>query len=43
MDAAAVLCVGGIAVAFTAWRQRGHLLVALHDPALARALEYESK
>ena len=43
MDAAAVLCIGGFALAFGVWRQRGRLLAPIHDPAFARALEYHSR
>jgi hypothetical protein len=43
MDLAAVLCVGGFALAFGVARQRGRLVAPLHDPAFARALEYDSK
>jgi hypothetical protein len=43
MDPAAVLCVAGFSLAFAVWRQRGVLLAPVHDPAFARALEYDSK
>jgi hypothetical protein len=42
LDAAALVAVSGWAVAFAVWRQRGHLLAPVHDPAYERALEYES-
>lgn len=43
MDAAALACVGGFAVAFAAWRQRGRPVAAVHDPSFLRALEYASR
>jgi hypothetical protein len=43
MDAAAAACVLGFAVAFAVWRQRGRLVVPLHDPTFVRAMEYDSK
>jgi hypothetical protein len=43
MDAAAALCVLGFALAFALWRQRGLPIVARHDPAFVRSLEYDSK
>ena len=39
---AAVLAVGGFAVALAVWRQRGVSLAPVYDPTFARALEYES-
>jgi len=42
LDVAALLAVGGVTVAYGAWRLRGHPIVPIHDPALARALAYES-
>lgn len=42
LDLAALLAVAGVTVAFAAWRTRGVALVPLHDPALARALRYDS-
>jgi len=42
MDAAAVLAVGGFAVAAGLWRQRGVSVVPVYDPTFVRALEYES-
>ena len=43
LDAAALLAVGGACVAFSLARLRGHALVPIHDPALPRAIRYESK
>jgi hypothetical protein len=42
-DLSAMLGVGGFALAFGVWRQRGRLLAPVHDPAFVRALEYTSK
>jgi len=43
MDAAAVLCVGGFALAFATWRQRGLPVAPVYDPTFQRALEYRSR
>jgi len=43
LDGAALLCVGGFAVAFAVWRQRGHALAATADPRYPQALRYHSK
>lgn len=42
LDLVALLAVGGVTVLFAVWRARGHALVPLHDPALPRALRYDS-
>jgi hypothetical protein len=42
MDAAAVLAVGGFALAWGVWRQRGVSVAPVYDPTFVRALEYES-
>jgi hypothetical protein len=42
-DLPAVLLVGGLLVAFAAWRQRGHMLSAFHDPDYAAGVAYESR
>jgi hypothetical protein len=42
MDAAALLCLGGFALAFAVARQRGVPLAPVADPYFPRALEYES-
>jgi hypothetical protein len=42
MDLSALLAVGGAVTAFALWRLRGHALVPVHDPALAKAFEYRS-
>jgi hypothetical protein len=40
LDLAAILAVGGIAVAYGSWRLRGHAAVPSGDPELAESLEY---
>ena len=40
---AAEVAVGGLSVAFGVWRQRGHLLAPVYDPAFPRAMEYQSR
>jgi hypothetical protein len=42
-DLAPLLFIGGISVAFSIWRQRGHLIAARHDPHYAAATAYESR
>ncbi len=42
IDLGALLAVGGIAVAFGAWRMRGVPMVPARDPTLPEALKYES-
>jgi hypothetical protein len=42
-DLCALAFVVGAATAFGTWRQRGHRLAPLHDPAYAEALEYASE
>jgi len=42
IDLGALLAIGGITVAFAVTRMRGRALVPIHDPALPRALRYES-
>lgn len=43
LDLSALLAVGGACTAFSLLRLRGHAVVPLHDPALPRAIGYESK
>ncbi len=43
LDLAALLAVGGACTAFSLSRLRGHAVVPVHDPALPRAIAYESK
>jgi len=43
LDAAALLAVGGACTAFSLLRLRGHAMIPVHDPALPRAIAYESK
>ncbi|HET7321378.1 MAG TPA: hypothetical protein VFI96_02710, partial [Longimicrobiaceae bacterium] len=40
-DLAALAFVAGAMLAFAAWRQGGHPLVARHDPQMEESLEYE--
>jgi hypothetical protein len=40
VDVAALAAVGGCALAFGAWRLRGHAIAPLGDPYLAASLEY---
>ncbi len=42
LDLGALLAVGGVSVAFAAYRLRGERLLPLNDPKLREALEYES-
>jgi hypothetical protein len=42
LDAGALLAVLGLSVAFAALRLRGHATLPVNDPALSRALAYES-
>lgn len=42
-DLAALLAIGGACVAWGLWRQKGHPRVPVGDPALERALAYESR
>jgi hypothetical protein len=42
MDVAALVCVGGAALAYGAFRLRGHCIVPKNDPALDAAFLYES-
>jgi hypothetical protein len=43
LDAAALLAVGGACTASSLSRLRGHPMIPVHDPALPRAIAYESK
>jgi hypothetical protein len=43
LELAALATVGGVTLAFGAWRSSGHLLVPAGDPRLAAALGYESR
>jgi hypothetical protein len=42
IDLGALLAIGGITVIYGVYRMRGRALVPIHDPALPRALGYES-
>ncbi|MFT3764300.1 MAG: hypothetical protein QM820_02070 [Minicystis sp.] len=42
LDLAAIALVGGVAVAFGAWRLRGRAVVPVHDPRLEEAFAYRS-
>jgi hypothetical protein len=42
LDLTSVVSLVGFTVAFAVWRQRGHRLASVADPAYERALEYES-
>ena len=43
LDLAALLAVGGACTAFSVTRLRGHAILPIHDPALPRAVRYESR
>ena len=43
LDLAAMLAVGGACTAFSLTRLRGRAIVPVHDPALVRALRYQSR
>jgi hypothetical protein len=43
LDAAALLCVGGLSLAYGMRLQQGHPPVAVFDPTYPKALEYHSK
>lgn len=42
LDAGALLAIGGASTAFAALRLRGRRMLPIHDPALDKALRYES-
>jgi hypothetical protein len=43
LDLAALLAVGGACTAFSITRLRGRAILPIHDPALPRAIRYESR
>jgi hypothetical protein len=43
LDLAALLAVGGACTAFSVTRLRGRAILPIHDPALPRAVRYESR
>jgi hypothetical protein len=43
LDLAALLAVGGACTAFSVTRLRGRAILPIHDPALPRAIHYESR
>ena len=43
LDLAALLAIGGACTAFSVTRLRGRAILPLHDPALPRAVRYESR
>jgi hypothetical protein len=43
LDLAALLAVGGACTAFSVTRLRGRAILPIHDPALPRAIRYESR
>ena len=42
IDFAALICIGGVSIAYGAFRLRGHAIVAKNDPAIVAAFRYES-
>jgi hypothetical protein len=42
-DVTAFVGLGGLSLAFTLWRMRGHFTLPVHDPYLAEALRYQGQ